>query len=173
MGLSHKTVIGINHQTSQRRPLCTRLNHHKLSSRHFKSFYSILTTWNSVITLKWNADKRPKARKIDVGWEIVNFSHRKHMAEWETQNDLMRTQRSISILTINFRFSWNLGLEMDDSTEDLSTRRIIDNFYCYFIPMISSMRTQTHDTDWSICLSCARLKRLESFFWHEIDNKCN
>ena len=38
---------------------------------------------------------------------------------------------------------------MDESTENLSTRRIIDSFYCYFIPMISFMQTWTHDTDWS------------------------
>lgn len=138
---------------------------------HFRSWHHELR-WLFRNETLIKGQKRKDRRRV----RNRKFSHKNtwqneevEMILWECSAHLNSHHKFLFV-----QWKWKkLGLRMDDSTENLSTRRIIDNFYCYFIPMISSMRTWAHDTDWSICLNCASLKRLKTFCWHKIDIECN
>lgn len=69
------------------------------------------------------------------------FSHRKHMA---SESIWWERGAASQFHAINFPFNEDESWAW--KRKDLSTLRLIDNFYCYFIRMISFVRTTAHDT---------------------------
>lgn len=120
------------------RELDTNLNEISYKTSSSSCFQSrdvmILPRWTFVIILERHSDKKSKAEKIDIGWEIINYLM-EHMATLDGK--MNRWSWECSVVSEFISHVWSNIEESESGGVKMEIRKwfllLTGSFHCYFI----------------------------------------